>query len=73
VGTVGDNTIWGRKKLLDLSAGTFCSIDENLWELSVEKSKDVYVDQMKDWYLFKSEDKVRRIAYALRLETGTTY
>jgi hypothetical protein len=72
IGTVGNTTVLARKKLLDFSGGTFCTIGENLWEVSTEKSNGVYVDQLKDWYLIIPEDKSRHVAYALKLVAGTT-
>ncbi len=71
VGEIGTTFVLGRKKMIDQYAGTFCSFNNDLYEMSVESSNGVYVDQMKNWYLLISEDKSRRIAYALMF--GTTY
>jgi hypothetical protein len=72
-GKIGDNIVEGRKKMLDSSAGTFCTIGENIWEISVDNSHAINVNQMSQWYLFEQNDNKRHIAYALRLATGTTY
>jgi hypothetical protein len=72
-GRVGSVVVEGRKKMLDSSAGTFCTIGENIWEISVSDSHAIKVNQTSQWYQFEQNDNKRHIAYALRFEAGTTY